>query len=121
MDKFDKSDKQKQQRYNIGEAVQFIVEPGEESELSELEESDIEDVEIQETILDDDLCIKNAESNEEDNNEEQQTNQEHFLSGEARNGLKLTLPLPAVILVYPLMMQILLLRCNISRCFGVMI
>ena len=76
MDKSDKTDKQQQQRYNLEEAVQFIVEPGEESELSELEESDIEDVEFQETILED-LCTKNDKPNEEKDNEEQETNQEH--------------------------------------------
>ena len=76
MDESDKTDKQQQQRYNLEEAVQFIVEPGEESELSELEESNIEDVEIQETILED-LCTKNDKPNKENDNEEQETNQEH--------------------------------------------
>ena len=59
-----------QQKYDTNEALQLIIEPGEESELSDLEESDAEDYEIPDNILDGQLSMDEDEN--EENNEEQQ-------------------------------------------------
>ena len=59
-----------QQKYDTNGALQLIIEPGEESELSDLEESDAEDYEIPDNILDGQLSMDEDEN--EENNEEQQ-------------------------------------------------
>ena len=59
-----------QQKYDTNEALQLIIEPGEELELSDLEESDAEDYEIPDNILDGQLSTDEDE-NEENNEEEQ--------------------------------------------------